>query len=161
MHIRKSRESDIPEIAEIYAQAKKFMHENGNPNQWNTGYPNSESAADDIKNGIGYVCEDNGEVIAVFVFRIGEEETYNKIYEGTWLDTLPYAYIHRIAVKKHGCGIVDFCFSECFKMYPNLKIDTHKDNIPMQKVLVRNGFRKCGIIYLTSGDERLAYQKNI
>ena len=54
---------------------------------------------------------------------------------------------------------VDFCFNECFKMFPSLKIDTHKDNIPMQKVLLRNGFKFCGIIHLENGDERLAYQK--
>ncbi len=160
MIIRKSCEADIPEIDYIYAEAKKYMHSNGNPNQWNNAYPNAESAAEDINNGIGYVCEDNGEVVAVFAFCIGVEKTYNKIYNGEWLDALPYAYIHRIAVKHRGMGIVDFCFNECFKLYPNLKIDTHRDNIPMQKVLCRNGFKRCGIIYLDNGDERLAYQKN-
>ena len=100
-----------------------------------------------------------GEVVAVFAFAIGNEPTYKTIYEGEWLNDEPYAYIHRIAVKKHGMGIVDFCFSECFKMHRNLKIDTHRDNIPMQKVLLRGGFQLCGVIYLESGDERLAYQK--
>ena len=67
--------------------------------------------------------------------------------------------MHRIAVLRHGKGVVDFCINECFKVFPNLKIDTHRDNIPMQKVLKRNGFCYCGIIYLESGDERLAFQK--
>ncbi len=159
MFIRKSTKADIPQIAEIYADAKKFMRENRNPNQWNKGYPNAESAELDIDNEMGYVCEDEDGIVAVFAFCPGVEKTYDKIYEGEWLNTLPYAYIHRIAVKRHGCGIVDFCFSECFKMFPNLKIDTHRDNIPMQKVLSRNGFSKCGIIYLESGEERFAYQK--
>jgi RimJ/RimL family protein N-acetyltransferase len=44
-------------------------------------------------------------------------------------------------------------------MHPNLKIDTHRDNIPMQKVLKRNGFSECGIIYIENGDERIAFQK--
>ena len=58
------------------------------------------------------------------------------------------------------CGcIIDFCFNKCFEMFQNLRIDTHRDNIPMQKVLKRNGFEYCGIIYLENGDERLAYQK--
>ena len=39
------------------------------------------------------------------------------------------------------------------------QIDTHKDNIPMQRVLLRNGFVYCGIIHLENGDERIAYQK--
>ena len=71
----------------------------------------------------------------------------------------PYSVIHRIAVKYHGRGIVDFCFNECFLELPNIKIDTHRDNIPMQKCLLRNGFEYCGIIYLKDGTERLAYQK--
>ena len=160
MIIRKTEEKDIPEIANIYASAKKYMRENGNLYQWNSDYPNAESAISDMKDGIGYVCEDNGEVVAVFAFCIGNEKTYDNICGGAWLDDQPYAYIHRIAVKKHGLGIVDFCFSQCFSMYPNLKIDTHRDNIPMQKVLLRNGFFRCGIIHLENGDERLAYQKN-
>ncbi len=159
MIIRKTTPADIMAIDEIYKSAKKFMREAGNVNQWNSDYPNAESAVSDMESGIGYVCEDEGEVVAVFAFAIGNEPTYDKIYDGKWLGDSPYAYIHRIAVKKHGKGIVDFCFSECFKMYPNLKIDTHRDNIPMQKVLLRNGFQHCGIIYLENGDERLAYQK--
>ena len=41
----------------------------------------------------------------------------------------------------------------------HLRIDTHEDNLVMQHVLEKNGFTKCGIIYLESGDPRLAYEK--
>ena len=59
----------------------------------------------------------------------------------------------------HGRGIVDFCFNECFKISGNIKIDTHENNIPMKKCLLRNGFEYCGIIYLANGESRIAYQK--
>lgn len=160
MRIRKSNIADIPAIDEIYRSAKKFMRENGNATQWDGEYPNGSDAADDLKNGIGYVCEHGGEVVAAFAFCVGDDPAYDVIYDGAWLDTEKYAFVHRIAVKYHGRGIVDFCFSECFKLYPNLKIDTHKDNLPMQKVLVRNGFSHCGTIYLEDGSPRLAYQRN-
>lgn len=159
MLIRKTKPCDIQEISEIYCNAKKYMRENGNPTQWKDSYPNAESATLDMEEGIGYVCVDNGEIVAVFAFCVGNEKTYDKIYDGEWLNGEPYAYIHRIAVKKHGVGIVDFCFKECFKKYGNLKIDTHENNIPMQKVLLRNGFRLCGKILLENGEERLAFQK--
>ena len=159
MIIRKSEPKDLEKIEKIYSLAKSFMRENGNPNQWKGDYPNAIDAEEDIKNGIGYVCEDEGEVVAVFVYKIGVEPTYNKIFCGEWKNDLPYAFMHRIAVLYHGKGIIDFCFNECFKLYPNLKIDTHRDNIPMQKVLKRNGFECCGIIYLENGEERLAFQK--
>ena len=159
MIIRKTTEEDFPEIQAIYAEAKKFMRENGNANQWNSNYPNADSARADMINDIGYVCVDDGEIVAVFAFSVANEPTYNEIYDGAWLNDEPYAFIHRIAVKKHGKGIVDFCFDECFKIHKNLKIDTHRDNIPMQKALTRCGFQYCGIIHLENGDERLAYQR--
>ena len=37
-------------------------------------------------------------------------------------------------------------------------MDTHRDNAVMQHVMEKNGFKKCGIIYLLSGDPRVAYQ---
>ncbi len=160
MRIRKSMPTDISAIEEIYKNAKIFMRENGNAGQWSGDYPNGDDAKEDMKNGIGYVCEDRGEVVAAFAFCIGNEPIYDVIYDGAWLDAEQYAYIHRIAVKYHGKGIVDFCFTECFKLYPNLKIDTHEDNLPMQKVLLRNGFYHCGMVYLEDGSPRLAYQRN-
>jgi len=159
MTIRKANYDDLAQIDEIYASAKKFMRENGNPHQWCGEYPNAFDAQEGIKNGTSYVCEDDGEVVATFAFGIDGEPTYDKIYDGEWKNSAPYAYIHRIAVRSQGKGIVGFCFNECFKMYPNLKIDTHRDNLPMQRALLRAGFEYCGIIYLQNGDERLAYQK--
>ena len=159
MYIRKTVPQDIKEIEQIYKNAKEYMRENGNPSQWKSDYPNAESATNDMNDGIGYVCVDGEEVVAVFAFSVGIEPTYNVIYDGEWLNSRPYAYIHRIAVKKHGKGIVDFCFSECFSKFQNLKIDTHEDNIPMQRVLSRNGFKLCGKILLENGEPRLAYQK--
>ena len=38
------------------------------------------------------------------------------------------------------------------------RIDTHRDNKIMQHNITKHSFTYCGIIYLLSGDERLAYQ---
>ena len=160
MFIRKATASDIAAADEIYSLAKSYMKESGNPNQWNGAPPNGEDVMIGIEKGVSYVCEDNGEVVATFHFEMNADDpTYHKIYDGQWKSHDPYAVIHRIAVKYRGKGIIDFCFNECFKLFPNIRIDTHRDNIPMQKCLVRHGFEYCGIIYLLNGDERLAYQK--
>ena len=159
MYIRKTEEKDLTKISEIYENAKKFMRESGNPSQWSDGKPNIHTAREDMENGVGYVLIEDDEILAVFMFSVGEDPTYKEIYEGSWQNSEPYAVIHRIAVAKQGCGLIDFCINECFKKCPNLKIDTHRDNIPMQKALIKRGFRYCGIIYLENGDERLAYQK--
>ena len=159
MVIRKTVEADLFRIGEIYENAKRFMRESGNPNQWNKGTPNIETARNDMERGIGYVVEENGEIVATFMFSLNGEPTYANIYGGAWLSDAPYGVIHRIAVAEQGKGIIGFCIDECFARCQNLRIDTHRDNIPMQKALLKRGFQYCGIIYLEDGDERLAYQK--
>lgn len=52
-----------------------------------------------------------------------------------------------------------FVFRWAFTQIDSIRIDTHRDNKPMQHLLNKNGFRYCGIIYLEDGDERLAYQR--
>ena len=159
MIIRKTTEADLARVGEIYENAKRFMRESGNPNQWNKGTPNIETARDDMERGVGYVAVDGDEIVAACMFSLNGEPTYANIYGGAWLSDAPYGVIHRIAVAEQGKGIIGFCIDECFGRCQNLRIDTHRDNIPMQKALLKRGFQYCGIIYLEDGDERLAYQK--
>ena len=159
MLIRKTVEADLIQIENIYKNAKRFMKESGNPNQWNSETPNAETAQADMQNEVSYVAEDNGKVVAVFMFCLKEDPTYLKIYQGAWLNDKPYGVIHRIAVLEQGKGIIDYCINYCFSKCQNLRIDTHRDNLPMQRALIKRGFKYCGIIYLQNGEERLAYQK--
>ncbi len=159
MEIRKARQSDIDAISEIYSSARSFMAAAGNPSQWKNGYPSRENIVADLGEDCLYVVEENAELLAVFYFRVGEDETYLKIYDGAWLSDEKYGVIHRIAVKAHGRGLAGAIFDYCFHIIPSLRIDTHRDNLPMQKSLEKSGFRYCGIIHLKNGEERLAFQK--
>ena len=159
MLIRKTTAADVDAAAALYDSARVFMRASGNPNQWNGTYPNADNILADIARGGSYVCEDGDEIVAVFYFCIGNDPTYDKIYDGEWKCDGEYAVIHRIAVKHHGRGIADFIYARCFDMHPNLRIDTHRDNAPMRRSLSKNGFEYCGIIYLANGDERIAFQK--
>lgn len=84
MKIIKANETHIPEILEIYVKARKFMKENGNPTQWEEGYPSREIVEKDIAADHCYVCIENENVVGVFVFIIGEDPTYRVIYQGAW-----------------------------------------------------------------------------
>ena len=159
MLIRKTTSKDVLQAAEIYENARRFMRANGNMDQWWEGYPGINEIESDIREGTGYVCEEDGEIVAVFYFRIGEDPTYKAIYNGAWLDESPYAVIHRVAVKYNGRGTVNKIYEYCYFKHPHLRIDTHTDNIPMQRSLSKNGFKYCGIIHLPNGDERWAYEK--
>lgn len=158
--IRPSREEDIPVMMELVASAKAIMRADGNLNQWaDPAYPSEAALLADIKAGNSYIIEDYGVPVGTFAFIPGIEPTYNKIYEGQWLDAdSPYATIHRIASTADSHGIAEACFRWCRSQCGNLRIDTHRDNHIMQHVISDFGFKYCGIIYLANGDERLAYQ---
>ena len=159
MRIRKTLPTDIDAVMEIYAIAREFMRNTDNKNQWGTTHPRREVIESDIANADGYVVEENGEIIGTFFFKIGDDPTYESIYNGNWVNEDRYGVIHRIAMKYQGRGIASFVYNYCFNRIRNLKIDTHERNIPMQHSLIKNGFVRCGIIYLESGDMRVAYQK--
>ncbi len=159
--IRLANNNDIDKIIEIYHQAKAFMDNNGNSTQWVNNYPQKELLYDDIKNKNLYVYIDEDDIFAVFCYFVGEEPTYKKIYDGNWLNENEYGVIHRIAVNLYGKGIASKCIQWCFEQCKNLRIDTHPNNIPMQKTILKNGFTHCGTIKKEDGSIRLAYQKTI
>ena len=161
MTIRKAVKNDLPHIFEIYARSRKVMAENVNPNQWGDIKPQKELVESDVEKGISYVCEKDGEILGVFAFIYGEDPTYKIIYDGEWLNDKPYAVIHRIASSGKIKGTGEFCLKWALSQYPNVRIDTHKDNTVMRHLMDKLGFAYCGIIHLEDGDERLAFQKII
>ncbi|MFA6592129.1 MAG: N-acetyltransferase [Bacteroidales bacterium] len=160
--IRSAESSDLSRIMEIVSDARTIMRGSGNMRQWTAGYPSENIIDEDIKNGFGRIVIQDGDVVGYFAFIHSPEPTYGKIFGGKWTDEdSPYYVIHRIASTQSSHGvlktILDYGFSQC----DNIRVDTHKDNLIMRKLLSVNGFTYCGIIYLASGDERLAYQKTI
>lgn len=53
------------------------------------------------------------------------------------------------------------CLDWCFQQIPNIRVDTHEANVPMQKLLMKNDYQKCGIIYVNDGTPRVAFQKTM
>ncbi|MBR6219961.1 MAG: GNAT family N-acetyltransferase, partial [Clostridia bacterium] len=70
MIIRKSTWGDLDRMMAIYAHARQFMAEHGNPNQWGpTHWPPEALIQSDIRAGDSYVCvDDGGEVVGTFYF---------------------------------------------------------------------------------------------
>ena len=160
MRIERIGREHFDRVKEIYAEARAFMRKSGNHDQWAGGYPPDKVIFSDIERGRLFGVFDEGELVAVFYFAIESDPTYTRIYSGEWKNGLEYGVIHRVAVcsSARGRGVSSFIFSFCKEQIPSLRIDTHRDNIPMQRALLKNGFEYCGIIHLLSGDERLAYQ---
>ncbi|MDO4299206.1 MAG: GNAT family N-acetyltransferase [Lachnospiraceae bacterium] len=174
MQIRKATENDLNVMMEIYAHARKFMAETGNPTQWADSYPAKELIRQDIAQGVSYVCVEDQleedvpeakenvteqEIEAVFMYDMREDPTYAVIENGNWVNDRPYGVLHRIASRGRKKGVASFCMQWCFEQCGNLKCDTHEDNKVMQHVMEKNGFVRCGRIYVEDGSPRVAFQK--
>lgn len=165
MKLRKSVNEDINNIMQIIDEAKEALKEQG-IDQWQNGYPNADVIRNDILNNDSYVFIKNNEIIATLAVSFDGEKTYDKIYDGDWISNDEFAVIHRIAItsKYKGTGIA----SEIIKMIEaicldkdvhSIKVDTHEFNIPMQKLLKKNDFKYCGVIYLEDKSKRVAFEK--
>ncbi len=160
MNIRKSNLNDVDEILRIYDIARKFMRENGNKTQWEI-HPNKDDLINDINKNINYVLYEDNIIYATFSFFIGMEETYNIIYDGSWVNDKEYGVLHKVASARIKNDMMKYILDFAFEKINNIKIDTHKDNKVMQHILEKNDFIKCGIIILNDETERIAYQKCI
>ncbi len=164
MKIRKTTEADFETIMKIYARAREFMARTGNPNQWGpTNWPPAALIHEDIREGGSYVCvNEDDRVIGTFYFIQGKdiEPTYREITEGEWIGDDTYGVVHRVASDGSERGIGRFCIDWAFAQCGHLRIDTHTDNVVMQGLLTKLGFKKCGIIYVVEDDyPRYAYEK--
>lgn len=163
--LRKTEEKDIRAVMNIIKQAQQYFKER-NIDQWQNGYPNELIIKEDIKREWSYILADGDNVVATAAISFEGEPTYDEIYEGRWLSNEKYAVIHRICVNNEFKGIglasqiLDSAERLCVERnVHSIKIDTHKENVSMQKSLVKKGYKYCGIIYLEDKSERIAFEK--
>ena len=172
MTIRLATKNDLNQIMEIINDAKIYLKNQG-LKQWNLsdGYPQKEVLYNDIINKSCYVLEENNLLIATMSIIFTPDENYNEIFNGKWLTNTNYASIHRIAIRnthhKLHLGVKMLYEAEKIVKLNNIttiKIDTHKDNIPMTKTIHNAGYTHCGTIILKRTNEdnkREAFEKRL
>ena len=169
MMIRPVAESDLPALRPVFEAAKEIMRADGNCEQWSApGFPGEDLLLSDLARGGGFVIESPilpgptehpaSRIVAYFALLPSPEPTYARI-DGAWLTDEPYGVIHRIASYPDVHGVFDAIIGFASARYPHIRIDTHRDNRIMQHLLEKHGFTYCGIIWLLSGAERLAYER--
>lgn len=147
-------------ILSIIDQARTLMRETGNHTQWTGGYPSADVLLGDMTQGAGYVCVEAGQIVGYFAFLHGPDpEPSYAVIDGQWLDDAPYGVIHRLASGRMAKGIAAAAFGFAFSVIGNIRVDTHADNLPMRRFLEKSGFSYCGVIYLSDGSPRDAFQK--
>lgn len=165
MEFRKSVETDVTSIMNIIKQAQAYFKEQG-INQWQDNYPNFETVKKDIINKNGYILLKDNNIVGTVAVAFDGEKNYEAIYDGEWISNDEYAVIHRIAVDHNykGLGLSSVIIKNiekiCLKKgVHSIKVDTHKENLSMQKLLQKNRFQYCGIIYLEDKSKRIAFEK--
>ena len=168
LQYRNARLTDLPVMMKMVEEAKEGFRKR-NINQWQKGEPSTQGLTEAIKKNVVHVLEENGEVLGMITVVSGPVADY-AVIDGAWLNDAPYAAFHRVCVseahKGRGLAANLFSYSEALakeKGINNIRIDTHPDNLSMQKALAKNGYTFCGKITLCTGSEagdpRFAYQK--
>lgn len=166
IEFRKTTHEDIPKVMQIVEHARSLFKQTGIP-QWQDGYPNAESFAQDIEAGCSYVLCKDGEVCATAAIILTGEPTYAVIYDGEWKQNGDYAAIHRVAVdpahKKQ--GLAGTLVENAVRIAREngmaaVRCDTHEVNRPMRGMLEKNGLEYCGRIHLNDAahSPRVAYE---
>lgn len=159
MRVRHTKLEELDKIQEIILKAIVFMRSYGNTEQWNDADSIQDKVLEDIILKRSYVVVDkDNQILGTFMFSLDKEPTYNKI-KGKWLNEKPYGVIHRIASSGIEKGVLKKALEFGFKQTDNIRIDTHKDNLPMRHLLDKYGFTYCGEITLENKQKRRAYQK--
>ena len=143
--IRKAAPADLPRIHEIYAAARQFMRDHGNFSQWDGEDAPERLLPGDIEAGNLYVLEEAGEIYAL-------------IEQGEWKSDAPYAAVHRVASDGTLHNVIGRIMDFAKSNISHIRIDTHEHNKVMQKALEKQGFERCGIIYVPDGTPRIAFE---
>ena len=86
--IRKAVGNDLPEILKIYENARRFMAENGNPNQWGKTNPPQYTLERDIQLGQLYVVVREGKIRGVLSKMSGKACPYGHAFLFALLEVL-------------------------------------------------------------------------
>ena len=169
MQIRLAQMNDLSALMALFAEARGTIAQLG-IDQWQDGYPTEAVITEDIALGRSYIVEQSGQLWGTFVI-VEEEPSYDVIDDGHWLtgdDSRDYIAIHRVAIPVacRGQGIasviMDYAAQYAQKLgRASLRIDTHRGNIVMRRMLEKQGFEHCGTIHLPTGAPRVAYERPI
>ena len=104
-------------------------------------------------------CE--GRVVRTAALSFDGEPWYDDIHDGEGMSNEDFLVIHRLAVSHvvRGKNLASVMIKQCEKCgVHSIKIDTHEDNIIMQKFVKKNGFKYCGTVILGDEGKRLAFE---
>lgn len=162
--LRMAVAEDIHAIMDILAEGRMAQRQQGFV-QWTDSYPDLLTIGKDIETGAGRILCDGKSPIG-YAALIQDDPGYEQLGD-VWHYHGKYAVIHRMAIadRQRGRGLAS-CF---FGMLEEdaarcgvevIRVDTGEANTVMQHILIKTGYRACGLMEFIWGP-RLAYEKRI
>ncbi len=161
MKFRKALSSDLEIINKIFKDGSNAL-KNMSVDQWQGDtVPFAEN-----ERGF-YLLEDAGEIVAVGLV-MDYDPQYDVINDGQWNYDGNYVAVHKLATnarlkrKGYGSALLGEIENLALDMGVDVvRIDTHKDNAPMNSLLIKQGYKRAGIVQLVDGGIRTAYDKKL
>lgn len=166
---RKTTEDDLTELMALIEEGIAFLKAQGSP-QWQNGYgPKDTQIKEDIAKGESYVLVKDGKIAASAALVSGDDPVYNAITGAGWDGNGLYLSIHRVVVSSHFKGQkLSAKLLQALEVVAlergivDLRIDTYKANIGMQKNIQAAGYQYKGeVTFPFPNGERLAFQKRL
>jgi GNAT superfamily N-acetyltransferase len=153
---RQTEEADLPRIMEIVGDARESLRRHG-VDQWQGPYPTEDIFLADIAHGESCVILHGAETAAFFTLSTRPEPAYDDIRDGKWTAGAGWCVLHRCAVAKayRGSGMAEAMLRFVEERARSLgcrsiRVDTHRKNKPMQRMLRDAGYRYRGNITIDS-----------
>lgn len=165
MELRLATSYDKNIILQFYKDGSEKLKAEG-VDQWQKEkIPNLDNFDDLTKNNELFVLEDKGQVVSTVIIKKYDFDYENNM-DGRWISNYPYIAIHRVATgneyRSNGYGKSILLSCEDYAKRNNIKslrIDTHRNNKSMQRLIKKLNYTYCGIVYVNGTDERFAFEK--
>ncbi|MCL2843683.1 MAG: GNAT family N-acetyltransferase [Oscillospiraceae bacterium] len=165
-YIRPATPGDFDAVWAVLQSGRQYLKDQNLP-QWQTGCgPREAEIKERLKAGESYVLILDS-VVSGYTMLVPEPDGSPPMSEGAWApcDT-PYVAVHRVAMGEHcrGKGLAGGFLRDMVLIagalgYRDIRIDTHPDNVIMQKIIQQAGFVRCGTMEKgIPGGTRWAYQ---
>ena len=150
LSFRTATPADMGDILRIVGDARASLKKH-RVDQWQGPYPDEKAFLFDMDRGECFVLLHGQEIAGFFTLSTREEKCYEAITDGKWTAGLPYCVLHRAAVaaEYRGGGMSAYmmkCVEEQARRFGrrSVRVDTHKKNKAMQRLLRDNGYRYRG-----------------
>lgn len=140
LRVRQATEADTPAVSAVLVEAAHWIASSGAP-MWKAGELSADRIADDVRAGLFFVADRDGEVQGTLKFELTDPRFWPDRPDGE------SAFVHRLAVRRAAAGTgVSFVLLEWARQQtaalgrPFLRLDCEASRAKLRQLYERFGF---------------------